>query len=136
MLGAVLFDVEGEELTVVATDRYRMAVARTAVTGHDGERVQALVPLPPADAMRALLRGEEPVGLTFDGDRVSLESAEGRTAGQCLDQDFPDHRRLVRLPAGRRCLVDVAAFREALASGPVRTSDACKGDGGPAPSAS
>ncbi|MEU9442867.1 MerR family transcriptional regulator [Streptomyces sp. NPDC048304] len=131
MLGAILFDVEGEELTVVATDRYRMAVARTADTGHDGPRVQALVPLPLADAMRALIQGEEPVRITLDGDRVSLQSGDRQTAGHCLAHDFPDYRRLVQLPAGRRCLVDVAAFREALRSGPVRASDVRTGDGGP-----
>ena len=46
MLGGVLFDIEGESLHVVATDRYRMAVARTGVAGHDGSRVQLIVPSP------------------------------------------------------------------------------------------
>lgn len=36
MLGGVLFDIEGESLHVVATDRYRMAVAQASVSGHDG----------------------------------------------------------------------------------------------------
>lgn len=38
MLGGVLFDVEGDTLHLVATDRYRMAVARLAAVGH-GEPV-------------------------------------------------------------------------------------------------
>ncbi|MER6565696.1 MerR family transcriptional regulator [Streptomyces sp. NPDC001093] len=129
MLGGILFDLEGGELTLAATDRYRMAVARAAATGHDGPRVQALVPLPLADAMRALLRGEEPARLTVDGGRVSLESADRQAAGPCLDHDFPDYRRLVRPPAGRRALVDVAAFRRALETGPVRASQMREQDG-------
>ncbi|MGW3170975.1 DNA polymerase III subunit beta family protein [Streptomyces sp. NPDC001153] len=129
MLGGILFDIEGETLTVVATDRYRMAVAHAAATGHDGPRVQAVVPLPLTDAMRALLQGEEPARLTVDGDRVSLESGGRQAAGQCLAHDFPDYRRLVQLPESHRAFVDTAAFREALKSGPVRSSEVREQDG-------
>lgn len=131
MLGGVLFDIEGEDLRVVATDRYRMAVARAGTAGHGADRVQAVVPLPLADAMRALLDGEEPVRLTVDGDRVALEAGDRQAAGLCLDHDFPDYRRLVHLPAGRRIPVDVAAFRESLVTGPVRASEVRKQDGAP-----
>ncbi|GGW28182.1 DNA polymerase III subunit beta family protein [Streptomyces griseoloalbus] len=129
MLGGILFDVEGDALHLVATDRYRMAVARTAADGHGGPRVQVTVPLALADAMRALLDGEEQVRLAVDGDRVTLEAGDRQTAGQCLGHDFPDYRRLVRLPAGRRALVDVPAFREAVRTGPVRASDVREQDG-------
>ncbi|MGW7257752.1 DNA polymerase III subunit beta family protein [Streptomyces sp. NPDC054834] len=129
VLAGVLFDIEGEALRVAATDRYRMAVAQAATTGYDGPRVQAIVPLPLADEMRALLQGGEPVRLAVEGDRVSLESGDRQTAGQCLDHDFPDYRRLVQLPEGRRALVGTAAFHEALKAGPVRASELRKQDG-------
>ncbi|WP_078893368.1 MerR family transcriptional regulator [Streptomyces sp. NRRL F-2580] len=129
MLGGVLFDIEGDALRVVATDRYRMAVARTATTGYGGPRVQAIVASPLADAMRALLTDDAPVRLAVDGDRVTLEAGDRQTAGRCVGHEFPDYRRLVRLPAGRRALVDVAAFREAVETGPVRTGEALGHDG-------
>ncbi|MFE7035946.1 MerR family transcriptional regulator [Streptomyces sp. NPDC057621] len=131
MLAGVLFDVEGDELRLVATDRYRMAVARTRITGHDGPRTQVLVPLPLADAMRALLTGGEPVRLVLDGDRVTLEAGDRQTAGQVVGHEFPDYRRLIHLPAGRRVPIDTAVFRAALENGPVRTSEAGEPDGGP-----
>ncbi|MFD5593629.1 MerR family transcriptional regulator [Streptomyces griseorubiginosus] len=126
MLGGILFDIEGESLHVVATDRYRMAVARTGVAGHEGDRVQLVVPTPLADAMRALLDGEGAVGLTVDGDRVTLEAGDRQAAGPRLDHDFPDYRRLIPPTAGRRVLVGAAAFRQALRTGPVRSGE----DGG------
>ncbi|MEU2717846.1 MerR family transcriptional regulator [Streptomyces sp. NPDC007205] len=129
MLGGLLFDIEGEALQVVATDRYRMAVAQAGTTGHGGPRVQVIVPSPLADAMRALLSDDASVQLTVDGDRVALETGDRQAAGQCLDHDFPDYRRLVRLPAGRRALVDVTAFREAVETGPVRASEVRGQDG-------
>lgn len=129
MLGGVLFDIEGDRLRVVATDRYRLAVAQAAVTGHGGPRTQVIVPAPLADAMRALLSGEEAAQLAVDGDRVTLEAGDRQTAGQCLDHDFPDYRRLVDLPSGRRALVEVSAFREALEKGPVRAGEVREQDG-------
>ncbi|MEW1868907.1 MerR family transcriptional regulator [Streptomyces caelestis] len=132
MLGGILFDVEGHALCLVATDRYRMAVARAAADGHDGPRVQVTVPLPLADAMRALLDGEGRVRLAVDGDRVTLETGSRQAAGQCLDHDFPDYRRLVRLPAGRRAVVDAPAFREAVRTGPVRAGEGREEGGTPA----
>jgi DNA-binding transcriptional MerR regulator len=124
VLGGVLFDLEDGALRVVATDRYRLAVARLGAAGHDGPRVRAVVPAPLADAMRALLTGEGTVRLTVDGDRVTLDSGDRQAAGQCLAHDFPDYRRLVRLPSGRRTVVDVPAFRRALETGPVRPDEA------------
>lgn len=129
MLGGILFDIEGEGLHVVATDRYRMAVAQAPTTGHGGLRTQVVVPLPLADAMRALLTGEEPVQLAVDGDRVTLETGDRQTAGQSLGHEFPDYRRLIHLPAGRRAHVDPATFRKALETGPVRPSETRKQDG-------
>jgi DNA-binding transcriptional MerR regulator len=129
MLGGVLFDIEGASLHVVTTDRYRMALAHTATVGHGGPRVQVIVPIALADAMRALLKGEKPVQLAVDGGRVTLEAGDRQAAGQCLDHDFPDYRRLVPLPTGRRSLVDVPAFRAALEAGPVRTGEVRKQNG-------
>ncbi|MET7781838.1 MerR family transcriptional regulator [Streptomyces sp. NPDC005388] len=129
MLGGVLFDIEGEALHVVATDRYRMAVAQAGTTGHGGPRVQVIVPSLLADAMRALLSDDASVQLTVDGDRVALETGDRQAAGQCLDHDFPDYRRLVRLPAGHRAFIDVSAFREAVETGPVRASEVREQDG-------
>ncbi|MGW0753891.1 DNA polymerase III subunit beta family protein [Streptomyces sp. NPDC002587] len=127
VLGGVLFDIEGEALHVVATDRYRMAVARAGIDGHGGPRAQVVVPSPLADAMRALLSDDGSVRLAVEGDRVVLETGDRQTAGQCLDHDFPDYRRLLRLPADRRrALVDVPALREAVATGPVRASEECE----------
>ncbi|PSM40475.1 DNA polymerase III subunit beta [Streptomyces dioscori] len=128
MLAGVLFDIEGDGIRLVATDRYRMAVARARIAGHDGPRTQVLVPLPLADAMRALLTGGERVQLAVDGDRVTLEAGDRQTAGQVLGHEFPDYRRLVNLPAGRRVRIDTESFRAALENGPVRTSEAGEAD--------
>lgn len=123
MLGGVLFDIEGDALRVVATDRYRLAVARTDADGHRGSREQVVVATPLVDAMRALLSGDESARFVVEGDRVTLEAGERQASGQRLAHDFPDYRRLVQLPPGRRVVVEVPALREALENGPVRVAE-------------
>lgn len=129
VLSGVLFDLEGGALHVVATDRYRLAVARATVSEHGAERAQVVVPAPLVDGMRAVLSGEEPVRFRVDGGRVTVEAGDRQMTGQCLDHDFPDYRRLVQLPAGRRALVDVPALDDAVRNGPVRTHDTGEQDG-------
>lgn len=126
VLGGVLFDIEGDVLHAVATDRYRMAVARAAADGGEGGggRVQVVVPAALVDAMRALSAADEPVRLTVDGGRVTLEAGDRQAAGQAVPHDFPDYRRLLPPDGGRRATVDVAAFRRELEDGPVRSDAA------------
>ncbi|MFI5856182.1 MerR family transcriptional regulator [Streptomyces parvulus] len=75
--------------------------------------------------------GEEPVHLAVDGDRVPLETGDRHTSGPGIGHEFPDYRRLVDLPAGRRAHVDTAAFRKALETGPVRVSETREQGGEP-----
>jgi DNA-binding transcriptional MerR regulator len=122
MLAGVHVDIDGGEqaLRLVATDRYRLAVARLTTEVAPTATKQVIIPAALVDAMRALLTSDTEAVLTLDGDRATLEVGGSQAAGVCLDHDFPDYRRLTRLPAGRRVAVDVAALRESLAAGPVR----------------
>lgn len=130
MLGGVLFDIEGDSLHVVATDRYRMAFAHAGTTGHRGPRVQIIVPSPLADAMRALLSGDASAQLAVEGERVALEVGDRQASGKGLNHDFPDYRRFARRPpSGRAVLVDVAALRTAVETGPVHAGVVREQDG-------
>lgn len=126
MLGGVLVETESDSLTLVTTDRYRLAVARAAATV-DGPPSRVLAPLPLVDAARRLLTGDEPVIVTLDAERVAVDAAGQRIDGTPIDAEFPDHRRLIhtefpdhgRAPRGGRVTVNSAALREAVATGPA-----------------
>ncbi|MEV4756410.1 MerR family transcriptional regulator [Micromonospora sp. NPDC049559] len=132
VLGGVLFEVEGELLRLVATDRYRLAVAAAELRAVEGPPVRALVPATGADEIRALLAGGRPA--RPGGDRAAGEisvrveaagvtvRAGARTATvPLLEDDFPDYRRLLHArhaeAAPRRVTVDGPALRRALRSG-------------------
>ncbi|QGN50727.1 MerR family transcriptional regulator [Micromonospora sp. WMMC415] len=117
-LTGVLFDVDAGGVQLVATDRYRMALARIGADV-DGPAVRALVPAGFVDETRTLLDTAGEVRLAV-GDGTVAVTVAGRTldAGT-LPYDFPDHRRLLRAAPGgpaHRATVDVAALRAALTS--------------------
>jgi DNA polymerase-3 subunit beta len=119
MLGGVLFETGTAALTVVATDRFRLAVAEAAAA-ISGPGARLVAPLPFVDELRPLLgRGE--VVLTLTPELLGAEAGGRRVEGKPLDVTFPDHQRLVELGAAgvRRVTVDVPALRAAVGAVPA-----------------
>ena len=120
MLGGVLLDAADDGLSVVATDRYRLAVA--AVPGAvDGPPTQVIAPVALVDEALASLADAAVVTVLVAGTGITVEGAGRTLHGTALDADFPDYRRVLRTGSAHRVEVDVAALRAELAAAPVRT---------------
>lgn len=120
MLAGVLFETGTAGLTVVATDRYRLAVAEAAA-GVSGPPARLMAPLPFVDELRPLLTGDDPAVLTLTPELLAAEVGGRRVEDKPLDVDFPDHRRLVNLDAAgtRRVTVDASDLRAAVDAVPA-----------------
>ncbi len=106
VLSGVLLEVDGSMLTLVATDRYRLALAEVTLA-EPADPVRVVVPAPLLDEI-ATASGDVPI--TVDGESLT----SGDVAGPLLPDAFPDYRPL--LPAARDgILVDVTALRTAPA---------------------
>lgn len=107
VLHGVLLDVGPDVLTVVATDRYRLAVASVPVLALDGPARSVVAPpdLPAGDGV-----------LRVDDAAVTV----GRTAHPLVEGAFPDHRRLLPAPSDRGVAVEAAELRAAVAAGGTR----------------
>jgi DNA polymerase-3 subunit beta len=120
VLGGVLFETEPAALTLVATDRYRLAVAEAAA-GITGAPARLVAPLPFVDELRALLTAPGQVLLSLTPDSFTAEVDGRRVEGKPIDVGFPDHHRLVNLGAAgsRQVTIDVAALRATVGEAPV-----------------
>jgi DNA polymerase-3 subunit beta len=107
VLHGVLLDVGPDVLTVVATDRYRLAVATVPVLALDGP-ARSVVVMPDLPAGDGVLR--------VDDDSVTV----GGTAHPLVEGAFPDHRRLLPAPSDRGVAVEAAELRAAVAAGGTR----------------
>jgi DNA polymerase III subunit beta len=117
-LACVLAETTGDTLTLVATDRYRMAVTSTPAD-IEGPPARHLLALDFVDKLRPLLTAGR-VTLDLAADRLRADAGGATVSGIPVAGDYPDHRRLTeRQPETRRVLVDVATLRDRVAAAPV-----------------
>lgn len=121
VLGGVLFDLAGDGLRLVATDRYRLAVAGVAVRDVSGPPTGRVVRVALVDEARGLLADDGDVTVHLAADGVTIEACGRRVTGWPMGYPFPDYRRLLHDKVGdaviHRVTVDVAALRRELAPG-------------------
>jgi DNA-binding transcriptional MerR regulator len=117
MLAGVLIELAPAERLVrlVATDRYRLAVAAAPAVRAVGAAVRAIAPPALFDDVSALLATAEHVEVTVEGDRVTVRAGEREATATALPYDFPDYRRLLPGAAARTVPVDASTLSEALA---------------------
>ncbi len=111
VLTGVLVTVEGDEMTMVATDSYRLAVKTTKLeTAAVPERLEANVP---ARALRELARlaevsGDEPLRVWLTRNQAIFRIGPVSLSSRLIDGQFPNHSQLlpesyeheVKLPRG------------------------------------
>jgi DNA polymerase III subunit beta len=97
VLTGVLVTVEGDEMTMVATDSYRLAVKTTKLEAPVPERLQANVP---ARALRELARlvdagGAETVSVWLTRNQAIFRVAQISLSSRLIDGQFPNHQQLL-----------------------------------------
>jgi DNA polymerase-3 subunit beta len=120
VLTGVRVEIEGETLTLAATDRYRLAV-RTLPwkPGTPGLSTTALVPARTlADTAKALTSGAEvTLALSAGGaaeGMIGFDAGARRTTSRLLEGEFPKYRSLLPSESSAVAEVQTAPFVEAV----------------------
>ncbi len=118
ILTGIRIEIDGDTVTLAATDRYRLAVREfTWKPEQPGAVANALVPAKTlADTAKALT-GEVELALSTGsaGDGlVGLASSGRRTTSRLLEGDFPKYRSLLPSESLSYATVTTAAFMEAV----------------------
>ncbi|MGH3467807.1 MAG: DNA polymerase III subunit beta, partial [Thermocrispum sp.] len=118
MLTGMRLEISGETLTMVATDRFRLAMKEFTWKPADGVTEAAV--LVPAKTLSEAARSLGAVGATV---RLGLSSGEGmlglsgsdrHTTSRLLDAEFPPYRKLLPSQHTSRALLEVPALTEAI----------------------
>jgi DNA polymerase-3 subunit beta len=120
VLTGVRLEIDGEKITMAATDRYRLAVRDLAWTPEQsGLSAIALVPARTlADTAKSLV-GADKVTLALASGTgteglVGFEGAGRRTTSRLLDGEFPKYRSLLPSESPIRATVETAALIESV----------------------
>jgi DNA polymerase-3 subunit beta len=115
MLTGVKIESEGEQLTLVGTDRFRLAA--TTIDWRPGAPEQQLGALVPAalldTAVRAASGDSDPVSIHDGHNGFGLATDTHLVTGRQIDADYVNWRRVMPEAGEHRALVDVAALAHA-----------------------
>ncbi|SDT76746.1 DNA polymerase III subunit beta family protein [Actinoplanes derwentensis] len=113
----VLFETGDGVITLVATDRYRMAVA-TSPAVVEGTAARLFLPLAFAERLRAFRSG--PITIDLDPGLVTAQAGDTTVEDEPINMEFPDYQRLISAgPSARRITVGAEELRELIAAAPA-----------------
>lgn len=106
LLRSVLWEIEGEYLTMVATDGARLARIRRFI-GRPMPAGRYVVPRGAVDVMTSLLDGAETVRVAMESGRIGFRTADLQIiTSLVVDDPYPDYRRVIRTEHDRSFEVD------------------------------
>jgi DNA-binding transcriptional MerR regulator len=114
-LRGLLLEAYGDLVRLVATDRYRLAMATIAGAVSPEGTVEVALPIAFVDELRPLLADGD-VTIVVAGEQVTARTSRGDLTGQAAGADFPDYRRVMPVAAAHRFPVDVSTFRATLSN--------------------
>jgi DNA polymerase-3 subunit beta len=114
VLTGVLFNYDGEVLTLVATDTHRLAVHKIH-RGGIGSKLNVTVPEKALKAIRQLQLGEdENISVKFDEARLVVDTGSAKVVSQLLSGQYPNWERVVPSEHTRTWTVDKNEFQSNL----------------------
>jgi DNA polymerase-3 subunit beta len=117
-LTGIRLEIAGDEITLAATDRYRLAVREMSWSPeHSGLDTAALVPARTLAETAKSLAGCAKVLISLAGPGEGLMGFEGdgrRTTTRLLDGEFPKYRALLPSESATVAVVDTSALSEAV----------------------
>ncbi len=109
-LAGVLFQGSGTELTLAATDSYRLAEAHVTLPETLIKGFRIIVPVRAANELRRALDGEEGATLTIGEGQMRVETPTTHLISRLLDGTYPDYAQIIPATPG----VSVSLLRQDL----------------------
>jgi DNA polymerase-3 subunit beta len=121
VLTGVLFEGEDDELHLVATDSYRLALRRTTVEGAGGIKI-----LVPARVVQEVARmaGPGEIRVRAGGSQIAFETGGVCLQSRLIEGEFPAYRQLLPDSLPHTLEVDRGTFNESLRRVAVLAQDA------------
>jgi DNA polymerase-3 subunit beta len=115
VLTGIRIEIEGDQLTLAATDRYRLAVRELGwQPTRPGTSAVALVPARSlAETARSLGNDDVEIGLGSSG-LLGLSTSSRRSTARLIDGEFPKYRTLFPSESSTVARVDTAALVESV----------------------
>ena len=129
-LNGMLFEANGDQLKVVATDGHRLALATHVISpSHNANApIQVIIPRKAViELMRLLQDTEEPVVLTFGTNHMRAELPDYQFTSKLIDGRYPDYNRVIPGDGANVMLADAEQLRHALSRAAILANEQYRG---------
>lgn len=120
-LEGVLFELNGNTLTVTSADGFRLTTSgMTIIAPKEKHTAKAIVPSKAIDnAVRLTKEQETPVGITFGDDTVTFHLERDTVTTKVIEANFPDYHQIVPKSNAVRTRVNVVELQRAIQASSV-----------------
>lgn len=126
-LNGMLFELEGNNFTLVATDGHRLSKASTTLdTAHEG-KTQLIVPRRTVLELAKALSGAGEVTLGLASNHLMLSLDQLSMTVKLIEGKFPEYQRVIPVNMTYMLAVDKAQFSAALARVSILANDKLRG---------
>src|SRR5262245_34768918 len=126
----VLWELEGEQARLVATDGHGLALTEGPAAAHGGHSTKGQAPVVPAKAMSLLERNlqeeDEPVQVSFRPNEVLIRTERAMIVSRLVEGRFPDYRRVLPQKAAAKVPLTVGPFHTAVRQAAIMTDEDSK----------
>jgi DNA polymerase-3 subunit beta len=114
-LCGVFLDINGQDMTVVATDAHRLALHRMDVSDND-KSMSLLVPTKASKELTKILRDadDDELEIVTDEQLVKFKTDETQMISRLIDEEFPDYDQVIPDDYEKRLDVDRMRFLDAV----------------------
>ncbi len=129
-LGGILAELEGEKLTLVATDSRRLAVATTACSGADADSLENSTPVIPREAMSLIEKSiaeDDTVRIAIQANDVLIRTAHSTIYSRLVDGRFPRYKDVVPKESTHTIDLVVGPLYSAVRQAQIVTTEESRG---------
>jgi DNA polymerase-3 subunit beta len=126
-LNGILFVAEGTQLTLVATDGHRLALAQATVDTAMPKQEVILPRKTVLELQRLLKDDESPIELRFAGNQAKFSFAQMEFVTKLVEGKFPDYNRVIPKNHKNHVVLGRAPLLASLQRAAILTSERFKG---------
>ena len=126
----VLWELEGDQATLVATDGRRLAKAQGKAQAHGGHSTSGQMPVVPAKAMSLLERSisdpDEVIRISIRPNEILMKTEKAMVYSRLVEGRFPNYRQALPQKLPIKVPMTVGPFQQAVRQAAIMTDDESK----------
>lgn len=127
-LNGMLFEINADHLTLVATDGHRLAVFDAGESIETEENQQVIVPRKGVIELMKLLSDEDqPIEISLGNNFIRFSTAETTFTSKLIDGRFPDYHNVVPKKTNKTVTCDRETLRQALSRVSILSNEKYRG---------